>query len=113
LPKYSRTTDEEKQEVVRRHLENPEVSDEQALRIVRAKISWKDWFFLDYARYLYWLAVLFADVFLVLWLVDGLGLSPASGAVLALVTFGVLLAVEAFILTLIWPKKIIDRDDVE
>jgi len=83
------------------------------MRIVRAKISWKDWFLLDFARYLYWLGVFSADVFVILWLVDELAWSRASEAAVAFLMLVALLAVEALTVTLIWPKKIIDSDDID
>ena len=110
MPKYSRSTSEERQEEIRRHLEDPEVTDEQALRIVRAKTSWKDWLFLDYARYLYGIAALMLDVFVVIWLVDEFNVSDLLGGLLVLAVFILLAIAEAYGYSLIWSESLLDRD---
>jgi len=93
------------------HLRDPEVSDKQALRIVRANLSWKEWFIQDYARYLYWLGALALDVFIILWIYQEFDLGDALGAFM-LIFLGILLGfLEYRGFALVWEKGFLEADE--
>jgi len=83
------------------------------MRIVRARLSWKDWLFLDYARYLYGIGALMLDLFAPLWLKDEFHVADTLGAVLVFGVLILLIAAEFYGYTILWPEKFLDRDEIE
>lgn len=97
----SRTIERKRQEI---RAEDDKLSEEQVTRIMRANMTWWDWFVHDYARYWYFLGAIALDVFLSLGSVDAFHLDDARGIVLVIMLLVVLLVVEVKIFFRIWPR---------
>lgn len=90
-------------------LKDESISDDQALRILRARMSWKDWARYDYARY--WFAVVsFAfNSFLVLGIAYAYHVADIIGTILLALAFAGLCILELFIYRRIWPEGILTK----
>lgn len=74
-------------EEVYKHIQETEMEDTQALKVLRNELPWKDWILTDFLRYWYWLGVFALDIFLVLELTRRYHVDDALGAALLAAVF--------------------------
>jgi hypothetical protein len=101
--------EEDRTDRIYRTLEDPELDDRKAMRILRTELSWRDWFFADFLRYVYWLAASTFDAFLVLELARVFSVDDLPGVLLLLVILAVLVALESMVYRMIWPEGPLTR----
>ena len=99
----NRTIERKKQEI---RAQDETLTEDQVTRIMRAKMTWWDWFLHDYARYWYALGTVALDVFVGLWLAESFHLVDALGILIIVATLVILLAVEIKGYFWIWPKDV-------
>lgn len=100
----SRETYEERRDRVLRQLEDGDIDDAAALRIMRAGLPWKDWLIHDFLRYWFIVCALGADLLTVLWIVGSLDASDLVVGLVAAVAFLAMGAVEVLIYLRVWPE---------
>lgn len=92
-------------EEVLKSIEDPTLDDEQALRILRRDLSWKDWVASDYLRYWYVLGVLALDVFLLMTVARVFHLNDAVGIAILVGAAVLLVVAEVMGYTFLWPEN--------
>jgi len=90
-------------------LKDESISDDQALRILRARMSWKDWIRYDFARYWFAVGAFAANSFIILGFASAYHVSDIIGIILLALTFAGLCAFEVFLYRKIWPEGILSQ----
>ena len=108
-PSTEEGPEEDRTERIYRTIEDPELSDRNVMRLLRTHLSWKDWFYADFLRYVYWLASSTLDVFIVLELARVFEVRDSVGAFLLLVTLAILVIVESIPYRMLWPEGPLTR----
>ncbi|MEM2838967.1 MAG: hypothetical protein QW505_01325 [Thermoplasmata archaeon] len=90
-------------------LRDESISDEQALRILRARMSWKDWVRYDFARYWFAVASFALNSFVVLGIAYAYHVSDIIGAILLALAFAGLCILEVSLYRKIWPEGILTK----
>ncbi len=102
-------TDREKRDEVFKRIEDPDMDDHEAVRVLRKHLPWKDWFMSDFLRYWYGIGVLMAFVFTVLGLAAAFHVSDAVGAIFVLAC-GVGVVLLGYLgYRLLWPEGVLTR----
>lgn len=104
LQRSSSKAIQRKREDIREQAGDEDLSEEQVTRILRAKMSWWDWFVYDYARYWYVIGALALDVFLGIGLVDAYSPADALGILLLIAVLVVLATTEVLGFFRLWPR---------
>jgi hypothetical protein len=92
---------------IREILSDERLTDEQVVRMLRAKMSWKDWLKYDFARYWYAVGVLSFDSFLVLSVAYTYHVADALGILLLSILFVAMCIGEFLLYRRIWPQGIL------
>lgn len=83
-----------------------EFTDEEAVRILRTKMSWKEWLRYDFSRYWYFIGCFALNFFLCLELARGANGNP--GAIVSIAFLFILMSVaEYFGYRYLWPEGIL------
>lgn len=100
----SEETYEEKRDRVLKQLEDGDIDDAAALRIMRAGLPWRDWLMHDFLRYWFLIGAFTANFSVVLWIAGGLDASKLVIALAAAGAFVIMFVVEILIYLRIWPE---------
>jgi hypothetical protein len=92
---------------IREILSDERLTDEQVVRMLRAKMSWKDWLKYDFARYWYAVGVFSFDSFLVLSVAYTYHVADALGILLLSILFVAMCIGEFLLYRRIWPQGIL------
>jgi hypothetical protein len=92
---------------IREILSDERLTDEQVVRMLRAKMSWKDWLKYDFARYWYAVGVFSFDSFLVLSIAYTYHVADALGILLLSILFVAMCIGEFLLYRRIWPQGIL------
>ena len=90
-------------------LKDESIPDDQIVRILRARMTWKDWVKFDFLRYWFAIGSLAFDVFLVLSLASAHNVSDLLGSALLVFLFAGLCMAEYLLYHRIWPEGILTR----
>jgi len=85
-------------------VKDPSVEDEAALRLLRKKLTWKDWVLRDFLRYWYWLGAVVIDVFIPWGVGDYFDLWQGSRVAVVLLLVVLLFMGERALYFRIWPE---------
>lgn len=102
-PRSEETYDERRDKVLKQ-LEDGEISDSAALRMMRAGLPWRDWLLHDFLRYWYILGAITLDATVVLWIAQNLDAGKAVIAVAVIVAFVAVGAVCVYGYIRLWPE---------
>ena len=111
LPKRSENTLSKRREELRQEVGHDKITHEQATRAVRAKMSWREWFIEDYARYWYVIGAIALDVFVGFGLAQAYHVEDAAGMIGIVSILIVLLVGEYLLFTRLWPEAGFLEDD--
>ncbi len=103
-PPESRPSDEERRRAVLDAIDNPALDDSQVLRIMRAHLPWKDWFYSEFLRYWFWLGFLALNTFALMELARAYGINDAVGIFGLILLFVLLVALEYRLYRRLWPE---------
>jgi hypothetical protein len=85
---------------------DPEYTDEEALRVLRIKMSWKEWLRYDFSRYWYFIGCAALNLFLCFEI--GRGAEGNSGVIaFAIFLFILMSLLEYFYYRYLWPRGIL------
>ncbi len=93
--------------------EDSDLPEEQAVKLVRKHLPWKDWLLADFLRYWYVLACLALDVFLPLQIARWLHADSAYGILGLVVLLALLVYLETRMYIWIWPSGVKTRVETQ
>lgn len=111
--KPGRTASEKRMAAYRPFDEGEDMPEEQAVKILRKHLPWKDWLLVDYLRYWYGLGALALDVFLPLHIARSYHLRTVPWILALVLLLAVLLYLEARIYLWLWPSGVETRIEAE
>jgi hypothetical protein len=111
--KPGRTASEKRAAAYRPFDKEEDMPDEQAVKILRKHLPWKDWFLADYLRYWYGLGALALDVFLPMQVARWYHVHTASWILALFLLLAVLLYLEIRVYQWLWPSGVRTRVEAE
>jgi len=107
--KPGRTASEKRAAAYRPFDEGEDMPEEQAVKILRKHLPWKDWLLVDYLRYWYGLGALALDVFLPLHIARSYHVRTAPWILALFLLLAVLLYLEIRMYQWLWPSGVETR----
>jgi hypothetical protein len=108
-----RTASEKRAAAYRPFDDQADMPEDQAVKILRKHLPWKDWLLADYFRYWYGLGAFVLDVFLPLQIARIYHLHTVPWVLALLLLLGVLLYLEIRLYQLLWPSGVKTRIEAE
>lgn len=90
-------------------LKDESIPDDQIVRILRARMTWKDWVKFDFLRYWFVVGAMAFNTFFVLHLAAAYYVSDLIGAALLVILFVGLGMAEYLLYRKLWPEGILTR----
>lgn len=90
-------------------LKDESIPDDQIVRILRVRMTWKDWVKFDFLRYWFAVGAMAFNTFLVLNLASAYNVSDLIGAALLVILFAGLGIAEYLLYRKLWPEGILTR----
>lgn len=99
----------ERMEDIEERINRDDIDNDVALRILRAKLTWRDWILHDWLRYWYGVGAMALNVFLLLWLLQSFQIRDILGISLLLVVTVILASMEFVGYRLLWSGGVLSR----
>ena len=108
-----RTASEKRAAAYRPFDDGEDMPEEQAVKILRKHLPWKDWLLTDYLRYWYGLGALALDIFLPMQIAKMYHVRTALWILTIFLLIATLLYLEIRVYLLLWPSGVKTRIEAE